>query len=828
MGNQKNIDIRNSELIKENKELKRRLARLNRGWKVMSLSMKTLLNMEGRKKFLMGICRLLVEQGDYKMAWVGLKKPPPCMDVEPEVQFGCDTEHLSSIKITWDESESGMCPTGTAIRENRPVVQADIEKGDSYNIWREQARNCGFRSSIAIPIRYANKIFGALNIYSEATGKFHEEELSLLVALGEEIGYGLRFFETLQSRNSFEKKLKQQKDELQNILDTVPTMISYKDTEDKIVRVNRALCRNIGKTEEELIGSTPFDTFPNHGKEIFESDMKVLNTGKSQLNIIRELDTPSGKKWWKTDKVPLKNEKGDIVGMIVVSLDITDIRVSEETLRLLKTTVDQSHEGLCLVDLKGDVIYINRAFANMHGYEPEDIYGENLSIFHTKEQLPLVQKANKQIFDTGEFMGEVWHMRKDGSTFPSQMHNTLIKGKDGKPSGIIGTMSDITDEKKMQAELLKVQKLESLGILAGGIAHDFNNLLTVIFGNLQLVEMNLGRDNNSYDILQEANNAILNASNLTQQLLTFSKGGVPVKESSDITALVRESADFVLRGTKVKCQYDIPNDILHVEVDPGQINQVINNIIINSIQAMPGGGKLKIAISNIEIGLQSLYPLKDGEYVQISIKDSGHGISKEHLKSVFDPFFTTKQKGSGLGLATSFSIIRRHSGYIAVDSVPEEGTEFRIIIPIASNLSESDQIQEEFTLPIGSGKILIMDDEKPIRDLLARLLKRLGYETMMTCNGERVLEEYKKSLSAGEPFDGVILDLTIPDGMGGKETMTRLQEIDPNVKAIVSTGYTNDPAISNYKDLGFMEFLPKPYKIQDLAAKLKSIMSNDK
>ncbi|MCK5399039.1 response regulator, partial [bacterium] len=368
----------------------------------------------------------------------------------------------------------------------------------------------------------------------------------------------------------------------------------------------------------------------------------------------------------------------------------------------------------------------------------------------------------------------------------------------------------------------------SLGVLAGGIAHDFNNLLTVISTNVSMAKMYGDLEDDISDMLGDAEKASTRARNLTQQLLAFAKGGKPIKRTVSIRRLLKDTAAFALSGSNVKSVCIVPENLWHISADEGQIGQVIQNLVINADQAMPGGGEIKLSAENMLVGVEDQIPLQEGRHVRVSVTDQGTGILKKHLNRIFDPFFTTKQKGSGLGLATSFSIIRRHNGYIAVDSAPEEGTEFKIIIPVASNLSESDQIQEEFTLPIGSGKILIMDDEKPIRDLLARLLKRLGYETMMTCNGERVLEEYKKSLSAGEPFDGVILDLTIPDGMGGKETMTRLQEIDPNVKAIVSTGYTNDPAISNYKDLGFMEFLPKPYKIQDLAAKLKSIMSNDK
>ena len=339
----------------------------------------------------------------------------------------------------------------------------------------------------------------------------------------------------------------------------------------------------------------------------------------------------------------------------------------------------------------------------------------------------------------------------------------------------------------MEEEMQKVQKLESIGLLAGEIAHDFNNLLTGIIGNLSLAELYAKPEDKIFQLLKKAQKASQNATNLTQQLLTFSKGGAPIKEISSLSELIIDTVDFSLRGSNIKCEYLLPDNLWLVEIDRGQISQVLNNLVINANQAMPEGGSIKISAENVAVDEHDGLPIKKGNFVKISIKDQGIGIPDEYLHKIFDPYFTTKQEGSGLGLATCHSIIKKHGGHITVESALGVGTTFSIYLPTSGKESFSVKNIVEDALCFGKGKILLMDDEQDVLDTAEEMLIHLGYQVEIAKNSTEALKLYNHSKKSGEPFEAVILDLTIPGDAGGKEAVQRLLEIDPLVKTIVSS-----------------------------------------
>lgn len=383
---------------------------------------------------------------------------------------------------------------------------------------------------------------------------------------------------------------------------------------------------------------------------------------------------------------------------------------------------------------------------------------------------------------------------------------------------------ELSEREKLEDEIIKARKLESIGVLAGGIAHDFNNILTSILGNISLVKHYLKSDEMLTKMISNAEMASLRAKDLTQQLLTFSKGGAPIKQSTSIAELVRDSVSFVLKGSNVKCNFCIQDDLFPVEVDVGQINQVINNLIINADQAMPDGGIITISCENAIISGKHPLSIKAGNYVKVSVSDQGIGIPEKYLSKIFDPYFTTKEKGSGLGLATTYSIINKHDGYINVESEVGMGTTFHLYIP-ASVTSTKAAAHEEMNVTIknGQGKILVMDDEMLVRNTLQELISHLGYDVLCAKDGNETLSLYKEAIKNGSPFDLVIMDLIIPGGMGGKETIKKLIEIHPEVKAIVSSGYSNDPIMANFKTYGFSGVLKKPVTINELSSTLSSI-----
>jgi signal transduction histidine kinase/ActR/RegA family two-component response regulator len=383
---------------------------------------------------------------------------------------------------------------------------------------------------------------------------------------------------------------------------------------------------------------------------------------------------------------------------------------------------------------------------------------------------------------------------------------------------------DISEKRKSEEELLRSQNLESLGLLAGGIAHDFNNLLTGVMGNISLAVGYLDPGHRACSRLEAAMVASSRARELTRQLLTFSQGGTPVKKTSSIRELLTDSVMFALRGSKALCRFSIPEDLWHTDVDAGQIHQVINNLVINAVQAMPDGGTLQVEVANVTVREMDGFSLENGRYVRIAVRDTGIGIPQEYLQKIFDPYFTTKETGTGIGLATSYSIVRKHGGAMTVESDVGVGSTFRFYLPASLRMPDVPQETDERDF-FGTGRILVMDDDDLIRDLAGELLTMLGCEVAFAKDGDEAVRVYRESLISEHPFNAVIMDLTIPGGMGGKDTMAKLRGIDPGVKAIVSSGYSNDPIMAEYENHGFAGVLPKPYDANDVRRLLRRILS---
>lgn len=389
---------------------------------------------------------------------------------------------------------------------------------------------------------------------------------------------------------------------------------------------------------------------------------------------------------------------------------------------------------------------------------------------------------------------------------------------------------DANEYEQAEEELLKTQKLESIGMLAIGVAHDFNGILTAITGNLSLAEIYAKEGHSSekvLDRLRHADKAVSMARDLVRKFLTFFRDEASIQQTVNIAELLEDVVAFTLKGFSTKCVLSIPDNLWLAEIDKTRINQVINNLIINSQQAMPEGGTIEISAENIIIDVQSNIPLKPGKYIAISVKDEGIGIKEEHIKEIFEPFFSTKPKGSGLGLAISHLIIKKHKGHIAVISKEGVGTTFRIYLLASSESVPEAKIKKERKPIRGQGRILVMDDEKHVRDTAAAILSSLGYRAITAIDGAEAIEIYEEARNSENPFDSVIIDLTVPGGMGGKETIQRLVELDPDIKAIVCSGYSNDPIMANYQSHNFKGVIAKPYKTVELSEVLNNVISGE-
>jgi two-component system cell cycle sensor histidine kinase/response regulator CckA len=379
-----------------------------------------------------------------------------------------------------------------------------------------------------------------------------------------------------------------------------------------------------------------------------------------------------------------------------------------------------------------------------------------------------------------------------------------------------------------EQERLRMAKMESIGMLAGGIAHDFNNLLTGIMGNIGLVKTYVSPSDPAYEMLDEAEVAAVRAKDLTQQLLTFAKGGKPVKKLINTAETIKGAAEFALRGSKVKLILSFPEDLWPIEADEGQINQVINNLVINADEAMPTGGTLTISAENLALKKSDVLPVRGGNYVRIDVKDTGIGISPTHIQRIFEPYFTTKQKGSGLGLTTAYSVVRNHGGIILVESVQNEGSTFHIYLPATKKALKGAKKLMAIESGQAGGKVLIMDDEDIIRKMLKNMLSMAGYTVELSSDGTEALKKYVQAKEARDPFNAVIMDLTIPGGMGGKEAVKKILEIDPKATVIVSSGYATDPIMSDYKKYGFKAVIAKPYSVRQLRELLSRLLTKKK
>ena len=525
---------------------------------------------------------------------------------------------------------------------------------------------------------------------------------------------------------------------------------------------------------------------------------------------------------------PITDSHGNVTHVIVQTIDLTEIKRAEMALKQSeekhRALIENLSEMILILDKEGVNIW-NSPAVRQYGVEPGEAIGKNaLNYIHPDDKHRVAEALKEVVKNPGKVVLLEGLKAVGNSGRIIYLDDTFVYLPEVPGiHGIVVTCRNVTErelaEQKqsiLEAQLQQAQKLEAIGTLAGGIAHDFNNLLGVIAGNISYALSNLNKDDELCNVLLDVQESSKQAQKLTNQLLTFSKGGAPIKKISNINELIKKSAIFSIRGANVNCRFELSNDLLFSDVDEGQISQVIGNLIINANQAMPNGGTITLRTENTNIETDSGLPLFPGQYIKIIVEDQGIGISSRHLPNIFEPYFTTKQQGSGLGLATVYSIIKRHGGHIAVYSEVDKGTVFTIYLPASpeETIEIKDKEKDRHT---GQGKILIMDDQESILKMVGRILNRMGYEAAFAKDGAQAIEIYKEALSSETPFDLVILDLTVPGGMGGAKTIVELLKINPKVKAVVSSGYSNDPIMSNYEDYGFCGIAPKPYTKNQLA-----------
>ncbi len=535
--------------------------------------------------------------------------------------------------------------------------------------------------------------------------------------------------------------------------------------------------------------------------------------------------------WRLGNSVPNKLPNGGVLWHGFIT-DFTERKQVEQELfeqkNLVSTIIDSTSEAIFAKDCEGRYCSINEAGAKMIGYKVSDIIGKTDFDFLPPEAALDFRKTDELVMSSAHSCELEGSIVLNGKPCTFLTHKTPWLDNFGNIIGVIGISNNITTRKEHEKELLKIEKLESLGVLAGGIAHDFNNILTGIMGNISFAQMFLESEHKSYKPLLDAEKASVRAAELAHQLLTFARGGEPIKKVISIQNILKESISLALHGSNVKANINIPDLIHAIQADEGQMSQVFHNIIINATQAMPGGGTLTVNAANEILQESNSMVLPGGNYVRLEFIDQGCGISQDNLKRIFDPYFTTKSAGNGLGLASAHSIISRHGGHLGVVSIIGQGSTFTIHLPSigVQYSSFKDSRDAEQSSVHKGGSILVMDDEEMLLEMMTGMLENLGYQAVTAVNGHEAISLYKAAAANSAPFAAVVMDLTIPGGMGGKDTAQQILSFDPHACLIVSSGYSNDPIVSEFGSYGFKGAISKPYRIKELGQLLSTLLED--
>ena len=614
-----------------------------------------------------------------------------------------------------------------------------------------------------------------------------------------------------------------------DLLDKCSDLIHRVTSEGRFLYVNQAWKDTLGYSSEEIKNLSLMDIVDDSCKGKCQKVFDALICGEHVERNETVFVTRDGRKISVEGSCRTTFEGGKPVAMTGIFRDISDrvkndIALQASEIRF-RTLFDNSSDIMQIVSADGRFLHVNPAWLEAFGYTREEV--KKLTIFDLIDpecQNHCIGVFQQVISEDRVHRIDTVFIGKNGNKIEIEGNARGIFDEEGNALQSQCLFRDVTAKRKMEKELLRTRKLESIGVFAGGLAHDFNNLLTAVLGNISLARAASQEDTVLDERLEKIETATLRAKGLTQQLLTFAKGGEPIKKLSGIEDVVRDSVEFPLRGSNIKREYAFSPDLWDAEVDEDQLSQVIQNLVLNAAHAMPDGGCLRVSGENVDLPEEHHTGLDTGPYVLISVTDEGHGISQLDQERIFDPYYSSKVNGSGLGLAVAYAIMKKHDGSITVESEPGMGAVFSLYLPASPAKQQvlEKQIQEQDHV---GGNILIMDDEDIVCDVAEEMLKFMGYNATSVADGEQALQAYKEALETGKPFDAVLMDLTIPGGMGGRETMARLLEIDPQARGIASSGYANDPIMARFKDYGFSGVVPKPYKLDEIRSTLARLLA---
>lgn len=689
---------------------------------------------------------------------------------------------------------------------------------------------------ISLTLRIINNLINHLQSLADAisggcSNAVIPEDSATINKMSEELS---RTISELQHSN---RSLQESESNYRELVEKAHTIILKMDNNGNITFFNNFAEHFFGFNAHEIVGKNVVGTIvpevESSGRDLkLMVDKLVKHPSLFASNVNENMKKNGERVWISWSNHQLTDNAGQVLGVLSIGQDMTERKRLDEALRnseqRFRSYVENANDVVFSLSAEGIFTYVSPQWKEAFGYEIEETIGKPFAPFVHPDDIPGCFEFLSKIMSTGQKLPEIEYrvLHKNGSLLWYAANGSRIF-EQGQTPIFIGIGRNITEQKLLQKELLKAQKLESLSVLAAGIAHNFNNVLTGVIGYISYSRKHLDNHEKIAPLLEAAEKSSNRAASLARQLLTFSKGGAPLKKQHSPQDLVQESVSLFLTGTNVVGNiYNTATRLLYV--DSQQINQAFNNIILNALHAMPQGGTLNILIKDIKLFDDNIYLLKPGEYVKITFDDSGCGIPPEYLHKVFDPYFTTRDTGSGLGLSTTHSIIAKHGGYIGIESQVDHGTIVTTLLPGYKNI-EKNEVQ---TVPLAHRpvgiKVLLMDDDDDIRDLAAKRLEEVGYQVGICASGEEVVQLYKNCWEKGDQVPVVILDLLIPGGMGGNEAAQEILSIDPMARLVVSSGYSNDPIMADYRAHGFSDVLVKPYTTDELLTVLENVANKSR
>ena len=635
----------------------------------------------------------------------------------------------------------------------------------------------------------------------------------------------------ITDRKQAEDTLEKERNLLRTLIDNLPDFIYVKNTESRFVTVNTAVTQLMGAaTPGELIGKTDFDFYPKELAEKFYTDeQEIVYSGQAVINQEEPgIDSAGNSVWRLTTKVPLRDERGKIVGIIGIGRDITDHKQMDEELRKLSLAVEQSPVSIVITDIKGNIEYVNPKFTELTGYTYNEVIGKNPRILKSGEYTP---KFYKELWDTitsgKEWRGELHNKKKNGELYWEHASISPIKDKEGVITHYLGVMEDITEIKHLEMQLIQAQKMEAIGTLAGGVAHDFNNLLTVVIGYSDFMLSKLDKQNEMYGLIDQIRKAGRRAASVAQQLLAFSRKQILKPQVLELNTVIAEMEKMLRRliGEDIELITVYEPDLKYVKADQGQVEQVLMNLVVNARDAMVDGGRLALKTENVTIDEQYCKlnsEARPGNFICFSVEDSGIGMDKETISHIFEPFFTTKEIGTGLGLSVIYGIVKQHEGWINVYSEPGQGSTFKVYFPVIS-VKEDKKDEEKISIEElrGSGeRVLLVEDDDLLIEYAKGALSNNGYKVFEVKNAKEALDIFEKEEGN---FDIVFSDVVLPD-KNGVELVEMLVSHKPGIKVLLSSGYLDDKSQwAKIQEKGFT-FIQKPYTMAELLKAIKDVI----